>query len=201
MQLRSRRLAVVLGVTLSALVVSGCSDGGPRSPSAAADRPTASPTRPAPPSTPVVEKTLRDTVDGTTVTPLAIVTDFPEPADTPPGVKPVLVEVRLHAGSAFSGEVFPSVVSITRHDADLDLVSLGLSNPDALVPAMAAKGYAPLQAVRRGQTSTAWIGAWMNEDVSEYDLVYDRREGKVIGGADNGEEIAASRSITPLTER
>jgi len=150
------------------------------------------------PSAPVVEQTLHDSVDGTTVTPLAIVTDFPTAEVPTPGLRAVLVQVRLEAGDEFSGWVRPSVVSITRHDANLDYVILGMGNPDNLTPAMAAAGYTPLQIVPSGSSSTAWIGAWMQDDVSEFDLVYDRPAGTIVGGARNGERVEGSRAIAAL---
>lgn len=191
-----RRAAVL---ALCALTLGGCA-GGTAETTAASSSPAASsaPAVSEPPSTPVVEHTLRDTVDGTAVTPLAIVTDFPIPADATPGVRPVLVKVRLEAGDKYASSVFPSVVSITPRDANLDYIRLGMSNPDTLTPAMAAAGYTPLQPTQAGTTSTAWIGAWMRDDGTEFDLVYDRPEGAIFGGSRNGEKVEGSRDITPL---
>jgi hypothetical protein len=205
MNTRITQLSAVVVILIGAVALSGCSSTGQpdaRAGSASASASaSATPTVPAPPSSPVTAETLRDTVSGTSVKPLAIVTDFPVPADAPPLVKPVLVEVRVAAGDEFSNDVFVSAVSITPRDANLDLVSLGLSNPDTLTPAMAAAGYAPLGTVPHGTTATGWIGAWVNPDDTDYDLVYDRPAGTVlhVGGTDNGKEIAGSRSITTLT--
>lgn len=195
---RTRFLPVI--VVLSALALGGCasSPGG-----AGAGSPTASstPTVSEPPSTPVVETTLSDDIDGTKVTPLAIVTDFPAPAGSTAGIHPVLIKVKLEAGDVYGGSVHPSVASITRRNGNLDYITLGLGNPKDLVTAMSAAGYTPLQAVPAGKTQTGWIGAWLSDEVTEYDLVYNRNEGKVIGGSKNGETVPASRSITPLTPR
>ncbi len=198
MPLSSARAAVGAVIALSVLTLVGCaapaSDGAraPESPS-----PTA--TVSEPPSTPVTETALSDEVDGTVVTPLAIVTDLPAAEPPAEGLRAVLVKVRLEAGDAYDGQVFPSVVSITRRDADLDYVTLGLSNPDTLVSPMSAAGYPPLTAVSPGETATAWIGAWLDDELTEFDLVYDRREGTIIGGPDNGEKVPAVRHIVPLT--
>lgn len=187
--------ALVLSTLLFTGCATGATTGADETPTATA---TSTPTVSEPPSTPVVEKTLTDPEDGTTVTPLAIVTDFPKPAGITEGVHPVLVKVRLEAGDEFDGEVFPYVVSITPRDADLTLVGLGLSNPEGLTPAMKAAGYTPLASVLRGETSTAWIGAWMTDGDTEYDLVYDRAEGQAYLNGTKGEIIPASRLITPL---
>lgn len=192
-------LVPVIAVT-AALALGGCST----SPGGAGAGPasvSATPTVSEPPSTPVVETTLVDEIDGTKVTPLAIVTDFPAPEGSGAGNHPVLIKVRLEAGDVYGGSVHPSVASITRRNGNLDYISLGLGNPKELVTAMSAAGYTPLQAVPAGSTQTGWIGAWLSADVTEYDLVYNRNEGKVIGGSRNGETVPASRSITPLTPR
>jgi hypothetical protein len=186
-------LAAILATT--ALALGGCASSsvGTESPSA-----SSTPTVSEPPSAPVIETTLVDEIDGTKVTPLAIVTDFPSPDESKTGLHPVLIKVKLEAGDVYGGSVHPSVASITRRDGNLDYISLGMGNPKDLATAMSAAGYAPLQAVPAGKTQTGWIGAWLSDDVTEYDLVYNRNEGKVIGGSKNGETVPASRSITPL---
>lgn len=192
------KLAVILAI--AALAVGGCSSSltgaGAETPSA-----SSTPTVSEPPSTPVVETTLVDEIDGTKVTPLAMVTDFPAPAGSTAGLRPVLIKVKLEAGDVYGGSVHPSVASITRRDGNLDYITLGLGNPKELVTAMTAAGYTPLQAVPAGKTQVGWIGAWLSDDVTEYDLVYNRNEGKVIGGSKNGETVPASRSITQLTAK
>lgn len=200
MRSSSIRISLAGIVAISALVLGGCASS---STGAGAESPSASstPTASEPPSNPVVETILEDKVDGTKITPLAIVTDFPSPDTSKTGVHPVLIRVKLEAGDVYGGSVHPSVASITRRDGNLDYISLGLGNPKDLVTAMSAAGYAPLQAVPAGKTQTGWIGAWLSDDVTEYDLVYNRNEGKVIGGSKNGETVPASRSITPLTAR
>jgi hypothetical protein len=190
-------LAAVLAVSTFALAGCASSTTAPETSATSAESPT--PTTSEPPSEPVVETTLRDDEDGTAVTPLAIVTDFTVADGPTSGVVPVLVKVRVEAGDVFDSQVFPSSVSITRRDADLDYVSLGMSNPDDLAAAMSAAGYSPLSTVPSGETVTAWIGAWVDPDVTEFDLVYNRAEGTIIGGTSAGEKVPASRSITPLT--
>ncbi|HXH36152.1 MAG TPA: hypothetical protein VNJ54_17370 [Plantibacter sp.] len=81
---------------------------------------------------------------------------------------------------------------------NLDYVTLGMGNPEVLTTPMSAAGYSPLQAVPAGETATGWIGAWVRDEVTEFDLVYDRREGKVIGGSNNGEVVPPSRAIAKL---
>lgn len=194
---RSPGSAVTALLMLGVLTLSGCATTGLNG---TAETPSSSPTpsTPEPPSTPVAETELRDEVDGTTVTPLAIVTELPGAEPPSDGLHAVLVKVRLQASDEFSSQVFPSVVSITRRDADFDLVTLGLSNPETLTPAMSAAGYSPLTAVGPGETVTAWIGAWMNGDVTEFDLVYDRGESTVVGGDRDGETLPAVRHVAPL---
>jgi|GEM_PF-2738767 len=202
MNMRTTQLFAVAGLVIGAVALTGCSAAGQPDVQRRSASASPTPTVSAPPSTPVTADTLRDDVSGTVVRPLAIVTDFPVPADAPAGgVKPVLVEIRVTAGTKFSNDVMESAVSITRRDANLDLVSLGLSNPDDLTPAMSKAGYTPIGTVPNGTTATGWIGAWMNPDTTDYDLVYDRPAGTLlhVGGSDNGKEIAGSRSITTLT--
>lgn len=196
MRMRSRRSTLAAALTVAALALTGCSTGS----SSDADSSSASPTPSVsqPPSTPVDEQTLTDDVDGTTVTALAIVTDFPAPAGSTAGIRPILVQVRVDAGDTYGGSVFPSRVSITPRAVNLDYMTLGLGNPDELTAPMSAAGYPPLQATPAGDSSTGWIGAWMNDDATEFDLVYDRPEGKVIGGSKNGEVVPPSRDIIPL---
>ncbi|MGK9147868.1 hypothetical protein KXS11_09615 [Plantibacter flavus] len=200
MRSTSTRTSLAAVLAISALALGGCASvstgAGAASPSA-----SSTPTVSEPPSTPVVETTLEDEIDGTRVTPLAIVTDFPAPEGSTAGLHPVLIKVELEAGDVYGGSVHPSVASITRRDGNLDYITLGMGNPKELVTAMTAAGYTPLQAVPAGESQTGWIGAWLSDDVSEYDLVYNRNEGKVIGGSKNGETVAASRSITPLTAK
>lgn len=195
MSLTFRRTALVALVAASALALGGCSASGGVGETPVA---SASPTASQPPSTPLVKQTLADDVDGTKVTALAIVTDFPAPEGSTAGLRPILVQVRLEAGDEYGGSVHPSVVSITPRDVNLDAVTLGMGNPEVLTTPMSAAGYSPLQAVPAGETATGWIGAWVREEVTEFDLVYDRREGKVIGGSKNGEVVPASRSIAKL---
>jgi hypothetical protein len=188
-------LAAVLA--LAALTLGGCAttaSTGDAAPSTASPTPTAV----EPPSVPLAEATLLDAEDGTAVTALAIVTDFPSPEGFPAGVHPVLVKVRMEPGAKFDGTVFPSVVSITPRDVNLEMMGLGGSNPEALTGPMSAAGYKPLGGVERGETATAWIGAWMAVDVTEFDLVYDRPEGKTFGGDGDSEIIPASRQIAQL---
>ena len=191
------RTTLVAAVALAALTLGGCApstaDGTTETPAA-----SAAPTASEPPSTPVVQTTLRDEVEGTTVTPLAMVTDFPSPEGSTAGVHPVLVKVRVEASDEFDTSVFPSVVSITPRDANLDYITLGMSNPDVLTSAMNAAGYPALSAVPGGETSTAWIGAWVNDGGTEFDLVYDRREATVFGGSRDGEKLAPSQAIAQL---
>jgi hypothetical protein len=197
MRLTSTKPTFAAAIAVTALALGGCASP---SPSAGGSTPplTALPTVSEPPSTPLVKTTLADEIDGTKITPLALVTDFPAPEGSTKGLHPVLVKVRLEAGNIYGGSVDPSVASITRRDGNLDYISLGLGNPKELVTAMTAVGYTPLQAVPAGKTQTGWIGAWLSDDVTQYDLVYNRNEGKVLGGSKHGETVPASQSITPL---
>jgi hypothetical protein len=200
MRLRSTKSTLAAAIAISALALGGCASP-PTSAGGSTPSSTATPTVSEPPSTPLVETTLADEIDGTKVTPLAIVIDFPSPKGSTNGLHPVLVKVRLEAGDIYGGSVDPSVASITRRDGNLDYISLGLGNPKELVTAMTAAGYTPLQATPAGETQTGWIGAWLSDDVTQYDLVYNRNEGKVLGGSKHGETVAASQSITPLNSQ
>jgi len=196
MRMSSRRTTLAVALTVAALALTGCSTGS----SSDADRASASPTPSVsqPPSTPLQEHTLTDDVDGTKVTALAIVDDFPAPAGTTDGLRPMLVQVRLDAGDEYGGSVFPYRVSVTTRAVNLDYVTLGLGTPEELKAPMAAAGYSLLQATPAGETATGWIGAWVRTDETEFDLVYDRPEGKVIGGSKSGEVVPPSRDIVPL---
>lgn len=196
MRMSSRRSTLAAALTVAALALTGCSTGS----SSDADRSSASPTSSVsqPPSTPVQEDTLTDEVDGTTATALAIVTDFPAPEGTSDGLRPILVQVRVEAGDEYSGSVYAHRISITRRAVDLDYVTLGLGTPEELKAPMAEAGYSLLQATPAGETATGWIGAWVRAEETEFDLVYDRPEGKVIGGSKSGEVVPPSRDIIPL---
>jgi len=197
MRIALTRTTLAAALAVAALTLGGCSSAGGADAGADAS-PSATPSVSQPPSTPVQEQTLTDPVDGTTVTALAIFTDLPSPEGSTAGVRPILVQVRLDAGEEYGGSVFPSRVSITPRDVNLDYMTLGLGNPDVLTTPMSAAGYTPLQATPAGESSTGWIGAWMSDDVIEFDLVYDRPEGKVIGGAKNGDVVAPARDIVKL---
>lgn len=190
------KTSLIAVLALSALTLGGCAT--PTTGDAVSATASSTPTAAEPPSTPVAETTLVDAEDGTKVTPLAIVTDFPSPEGFPAGVHPILVKVRMEPGDRFDGTVFPSVVSITPRDVNLEMMGLGLSNPDALTGPMSAAGYKPLGGVERGETATAWIGAWTGVDVTEFDLVYERPEGKTFGGEGDSEVIPASRDIAQI---
>jgi hypothetical protein len=192
------KTTLVAALALAALSLGGCATSTADD-SAGQTTASPAPTATEPPSTPLAETTLVDAEDGTEVTPLAIVTDFPSPEGFPDGVHPILVKVRMEPGDKFDGTVFPTVVSITPRDVNLDMMMLGGSNPETLTGAMAAAGYTPLGGVERGETATAWIGAWTATDVTEFDLVYDRPEGKTFGTESESVAVPASRSIVPLT--
>ncbi|WP_285037518.1 MULTISPECIES: hypothetical protein [unclassified Plantibacter] len=197
MHISSRRTTLAAALAVTALALGGCSAGAP----SAEDRPvsaSATPSVSQPPSTPLQERTLTDEVDGTTVTALAIVDDFPVPEGTSSGLRPLLVQVRLEAGDEYGGSVFPYRVSVTTRAVNLDAVTLGLGTPEELKKPMSTAGYTQLQATPAGETATGWIGAWVRTDETEFDLVYDRREGKVIGGSKSGEVVPPSRDIIPL---
>ncbi|PPG33090.1 hypothetical protein [Pseudoclavibacter sp. RFBB5] len=199
MTFAAARLALVSALVAAALTLSGCTGtgtSGGSTPEAASPTPTIA----EPPSTPIVEQTITDELTGTSVTTLAMVTDFESAANASvsDGLQAVLVKVRFTAGDEYGGAERPTLVSITDRDVNLDYVSLGLTNPETLAPAMTAAGYTPINSVQPGETVTGWVGAWLRDDYTQFDLVYDRGESTVFGGDQSGEKIPPFQQIVPL---
>lgn len=199
MTFAAARLALVSTLVAAALTLSGCAGmGGVEAQPAETPTPTA--TIAEPPSIPIVEQTVTDELTGTSVTTLAMVTDFQSAANASvsDGLQAVLVKVRFTAGDEYGGAERPTLVSITDRGVNLDYVSLGLTNPETLAPAMTAAGYTPINSVKPGETVTGWVGAWLRDDYTQFDLVYDRGESTVFGGDQRGEKIPPFQQIVPL---
>lgn len=160
------------------------------------------PSIPEPSSTPVAEKTINDPQTGSSVTVLAIVTNFTGATSDRRDEKPILVKVRVAAGDVFSDSVGARELTITRKGQDLDEITLGNTNPQALMDAMNEAGFSALTSVKPGESDTGWYGAWVDKDAKKFELVYDRPQSRVIignKGRKSGEIVSAYRAIIDLS--
>ncbi len=169
MKIRRLRPAIAIVLAITALLAAGCS-------SQTKDATTsATPTVSEPPSTPVKEDTLTDPSTGATATPLAIVTTFSDATPSTNLSRAVLVKVKVTAGDKITSSI----------------------GSDELTDPMKKAGYTPLQTTREG-SSTGWLGCWVDKTVTQFDLVYDRPAGQVIGGSDSGKEVPAAQDIVQI---
>ncbi len=191
MKIRRLRPAIAIVLAVTALLAAGCS-------SQTKDATTsATPTVSEPPSTPVKEDTLTDPSTGATATPLAIVTTFSDATPSTNLSRAVLVKVKVTAGDKITSSIGSDELTITKRNQDLEYQTLGLCNSDELTDPMKKAGYTPLQTTREG-SSTGWLGCWVDKTVTQFDLVYDRPAGQVIGGSDSGKEVPAAQDIVQI---